>query len=96
MAYSAAGLTRLSSGGGANVWFYRTLDTTATVNSAAYFTGDAVDMLSIGDFIIQQTVGGTVALPTSVTAGTLMWVLSNDGTTVDVSDGTSVVVTDTD
>ncbi len=96
MAFNATGLTRLSSGGGANVYFYRSLDASAAVNSAAYFTGDAVNMLNIGDLIIQQEVGGAIDAPTSVTNGTLMWVLSNNGTVVDVSDGTAIVVTDSD
>ena len=95
MAYSAAGLVKMGSGGGFNIYFYRSLDTAATVNSAAYFNS-AVDFLNVGDLIIQQQVGGTVAPPTSVTAGTLMWVLSNNGTAVDVSDGTAIVVTDGD
>tara|TARA_R110002110_G_scaffold112168_2_gene278948 strand:- start:7984 stop:8271 length:288 start_codon:yes stop_codon:yes gene_type:complete len=95
MAYSADGLVKLSAGGGFNVYFYRSLDTAATINTAAYFNS-AVNFLNVGDLIIQQQVGGTVAVPTSVTAGTLMWVLSNNGTAVDVSDGTAIVVTDSD
>ena len=96
MAYSSAGLTRMASGGGANIWFYRSTDNKATVNSSGYFTGDAVDMLNIGDLVIQQEVSGTIALPTACDAGSLMWVVSNNGTVVDVSDGTDVVVTDGD
>lgn len=95
MAFAASGLTRLASGGGANVWFYRSTDAAGTINTSGYFTGDSVDYLNVGDLIIQQQVDSATA-PTSVTAGTLMWVLSNDGTTVDVSDGTAIVVTDTD
>lgn len=96
MAFDKTGLTRMASGGGANIWFYRSTDNKATCNSAGYFTGDAVNYLNIGDLVIQQEVSGATALPTAADAGCLMWVVSNDGSTVDVSDGTDIVVTDGD
>lgn len=88
MAYSAAGLSKVSELGvnGNTLWYYCTLDAAATVAASAYFTGSAVDMLRIGDLIIRQTVGGTVAVPTSVTTWGIHVVLTNDGTTVDLSD----------
>ena len=69
-------------------WTYTTTDAIATVNTAAYFTGDAVNMLQVRDMII---VADTNAPTTS-----FVTVLSNDGTTVDVSDGTAVAETDSD
>jgi hypothetical protein len=98
MAYSAAGLSKVAELGvnGNTLWYYCTLDTAATVDTSAYFTGAVVDMLRVGDVILRQTVGGTVAVPTSVTTWGWHVVLSNDGTTVDVSDALAGVVTNTD
>lgn len=88
MAYSAAGLSKVAELGvnGCTLWAYFTLDPSATVFASGYFTGSAVDMLRVGDLIIRETVGGTVAVPTSVTTWGIHVVLTNDGTTVDVSD----------
>jgi len=88
MAYSAAGLSKMAEMGvnGCTLWAYFTLDAAATVAASGYFTGSAVDMLRIGDLIIRETVGGTVAVPTSVTTWGIHVVLTNDGTTVDLSD----------
>jgi len=95
MAFNSQYLSRLAGGGGFALWHFRTTDTKATMNTAGYFSGDAVNMLEVGDVIIAQQVDA-VAAPATITSVDLMNVLSNDGTTVDVSDGTSVVVTDTD
>lgn len=76
-------------------WHYRTTDTPATVDTAGYFTGDAVNMLRVGDVILVQQVDN-VDTPTSLTASGFHNVLSNDGTTVDVSNATAIAVTDTD
>jgi len=88
MAYASSGLGMLATCNGWSLWLYKTTDAIATINSAAYFTGDAVNMLQVRDMII---VADTNAPTTS-----FVTVLSNDGTTVDVSDGTAVVETDSD
>lgn len=88
MAYSSSGLGMLATSGGWTLWHYTTTDTIATVNTAAYFTGDAINMLSVRDLII---VTDTNAPTTS-----FVTVLSNSGTAVDVSDGTAVAETDSD
>ena len=88
MAYTASSLSMLATANGFSLWHYSTVDPIATVNSAAYFTGEAVNMLAARDLIIvSDTNAPTMSFVT---------VLSNDGTTVDVSDGTAVVETDTD
>ena len=55
MAYGASGLTRLSSGGGGNLWLYRSLDASTAADAAGYFN-DAVAFLNIGDVILYQQV----------------------------------------
>jgi len=88
MAYGASGLSRMSSGGGYAIWMYVTADPIATVNTAAYFTGEAVNMLNAGDVMW--------VYDTNVPTLSIVQVLTNDGTTVDVSDGTTIAQTDTD
>lgn len=88
MAYNSANLTSLCTGNGFTLWHYTSADAIATVNTAAYFTGDSVNMLAVRDLIIVVDS----ATPTS----SLVTVLSNDGTTVDVSDGLAITETDTD
>jgi len=88
MAFAISGLSLLSTANGFSLWNYTTTDAIATVNTAAYFTGDSVNMLNVRDLII---VTDTNAPTTS-----LCNVLSNNGTTVDVSDGTTIVETDGD
>ena len=88
MAYAASGLSLLATANGFSLWHYSTTDAIATVNTAAYFTGDAVNMLQARDVI----------LVSDTNVPTMNWVivLSNDGTTVDVSNGTEIVETDAD
>lgn len=74
---------------------YDTLDNHATVDGAAYFTGDAVSMLKVGDII------DVIVWSTAVRTGTISTygrhiVNSNTGSAVDVSDVTVGVVTDSD
>jgi hypothetical protein len=88
MAYASSGLGMLATSDGWTLWLYKTTDAIATVNTAAYFTGDSVNMLKVRDMII---VADTNAPTTS-----FVTVLSNDGSTVDVSDGTAVAETDSD
>tara|TARA_Y100001937_G_scaffold85945_1_gene116239 strand:+ start:249 stop:512 length:264 start_codon:yes stop_codon:yes gene_type:complete len=87
MAYSASGLTRINGDSNGSLWRYTTTDAIATVNTAGYFN-DAANMLGVRDLIM---VHDTNAPTTS-----LVTVLSNTGTVVDVSDGTAVAETDSD
>ena len=95
MAYNAKYLTLMAHGAGQQWWSYRTADTPATVDSAGYFTGEAVGMLKVGDLVFVQQVDDPAA-PGSVTAAGWHLVLSNDGVTVDVSNATAVAVSDAD
>jgi len=88
MAYASSGLSMLATANGFSLWHYKTADAIATVNTSGYFTGEAVNMLSVRDMII---VSDTATPTTSFVS-----VLSNNGTTVDVSDGTAIAETDTD
>ena len=76
--------------GAPSVWSYVTADAVNTVSAAQYFN-DLVDVLAVGDLIYAACgagSGGTLA-------PRLFVVVSNDGTDVDVADGTAVSVTDT-
>lgn len=91
MAFSRSGLQRIA---GANsdagaLWLYKTTDTAATVNTADYFL-DAISELKLLDVLILVTdTGGTPAVVIS-------YVNANDGTTIDIVDGTTISATDTD
>lgn len=87
MAYSAANLTRLAGGSGVALWHYTSTDAIATVNTAGYFN-DAADMLNVRDVII--------VVDSNTPTTSFVSVLSNDGSTVDVSDGTAIAETDSD
>lgn len=87
MAFSAANLTRLAGGSGVALWHYTSADAIATVNTAGYFN-DAANMLNVRDVII--------VVDSNTPTTNLVNVLSNDGSTVDVSDGTAIVETDGD
>lgn len=95
MAYNAKYLTLMAHGAGQQWWSYRTADTPANVDSAGYFTGEAVGMLKVGDLIFVQQVDNP-ATPGSVSAAGWHLVLSNNGSTVDVSNATAVATSDTD
>ena len=88
MAYSASGLTRIGGDSNGSMWRYTTTDAIAAVNSAGYFTGEAVNMLAVRDLIVVHD--------TNTPTTNFVPVLSNNGTTVDVSDGTAVAETDGD
>ena len=88
MAYSASGLHRIGGASNVNLWIYQTTDAIAAVNSAGYFTGEAVNMLAVRDLIVVHD--------TNTPTTNFVTVLSNNGTTVDVSDGTAVAETDGD
>lgn len=87
MAFTATTLSQLATGGGFTLWHYSTTDNIATMNTAAYFDG-AVNLLGVRDIII--------ASDTSTPTTSFVSVLSNNGTTVDVSDGTAIAETDSD
>ena len=88
MAYASSGLSMLATANGFSLWHYSTADAIATVNSAAYFTGEAVNMLKTRDVIMVSD--------TNTPTINFVIVLSNNGTTVDVSDATLIAETDTD
>ena len=87
MAYAASGLTRLGGDSNGSLWRYTTTDAIATINSANYFN-DAANMLAVRDHVIVHD--------TNVPTTNFVTVLSNNGTAVDVSDGTAVAETDGD
>lgn len=95
MAYEAKHLTLMAHGAGQQWWSYRTSDTPTSVDTTGYFGDEAVGMLKVGDLIFVQQVDNPNS-PSSVTVGGWHMVLSNDGTTVDVSNATTVAATDTD
>tara|TARA_X000001382_G_scaffold109403_1_gene85601 strand:+ start:8037 stop:8312 length:276 start_codon:yes stop_codon:yes gene_type:complete len=91
MAYSATGLQPIGGQGKAGsapqMWSYTSADAIATVNTEGYFNA-AADLLKVGDLMYVHDS----ATPT----GSLVIVLSNTGTVVDVSNGTTIAVTDSD
>ena len=87
MAYAASGLTRLGGDSNGSLWRYTTTDAIATVNTANYFN-DAANMLAVRDLVIVHD--------TNTPTTNFDTVLSNNGTAVDVSDGTAVAETDGD
>jgi hypothetical protein len=95
MAYDKAHLAAITYANGRTGWQYDTLDTAATVDSAAYFTGRAIQMLRVGDIIRRRTWATAIGTGTISTAGDHV-VNANNGTTVDVTDSTALDQTDTD
>lgn len=90
MAFDSDDLHLVGGGSGQRLWLYNTTDTIATVNTAAYFTGEAVNMLQVNDVIIvASSTGGTPVVSHT-------YVNSNDGSAVDVVDGVAVTATDSD
>jgi hypothetical protein len=93
MAFESKNLAVLAYANGFTLWHYQTADAAAGVDSAGYFNG-AAQMLRVGDIIERTTFDdGTFA---AVSTYGRHIVLSNNGTTVDVSDTTAGTVTDTD
>ena len=91
MAYSHPGLQRVgpSNSDAPTFWTYSTTDSAADLNTADYFLA-AINDLTVGDLIYAITSTGTTAV------AALYYVLSNDGTAVDVNDGTVLANTDSD
>jgi len=96
MAFSDQHIALIAHGGQGNfkLWHYLTADAPATVDTAGYFDAKARE-LGLGDLILVVRVDDPAA-PTAVTAVGWHVVVSNDGTTVDVSDATAIGLTDTD
>lgn len=92
MAFSADGFNThgaSKSGNAPSMHTYSTTDAIGDVNTAGYFNSIA-SLLKVGDIIFCFTsTGGTAAM-------SVVWVNSNTGTVVDVTDGLTVTATDTD
>jgi len=87
MAYSATGFNVIAAnkrGSAPSIYSYSSAEAKATVTGSGYFN-DLVDTLNVGDLVIIYDT----ATPTM----TLSVVMSNDGTDVDLSNGTAVDVT---
>tara|TARA_Y100000361_G_scaffold15832_1_gene12488 strand:+ start:61 stop:324 length:264 start_codon:yes stop_codon:yes gene_type:complete len=87
MAYSSANLSLMSLSSDKRIFSYTTTDAIGTVNNSGYFN-DAVSMIRVGDVIMVHDSN----------TPTHHWCVcvSNNGTVVDISDGTVVVQTDGD
>lgn len=87
MAYQSAKLEMLAGGGaGITVWGYSsTADAKAAIDTAGYFNS-AVNLLRVGDWMLINASDGYG----------IFIVNANDGTTVDITDGTAVGAADTD
>jgi hypothetical protein len=92
MAFSATGFNThgaSKAGNAPSVHTYSTADAIADVNTSGYFNTVA-SILKVGDVIFCYTSsGGTPAM-------SIVWVNSNTGTVVDVTNGTTVDATDSD
>jgi len=91
MAYSVTGLQPIGgqakAGNAPQMWSYTSADAIATVNTSGYFNS-AADLLKVGDLIY--------VYDSNTPTASLVVVLSNTGTVVDVSDGTALSVADAD
>jgi len=92
MAFNATGFATIGAskaGNAPSLYAYSTADTIADVNTSGYFN-TLSDNLSVGDVIlVRSSTGGTQAL-------TLVYVASNSGGVVDVTDGLTITATDSD
>ena len=91
MAYSITGLQPIGgqskAGNAPQMWSYTSADALARVNTTGYFN-DAADVLKVGDLLY--------VYDSNTPTASLVVVLSNTGTVVDVSDGTALSVADAD
>ena len=87
MAYSSANLSLMSLSSDKRIFSYTTTDAVGTVNNSGYFN-DSANMIRVGDVIMVHDSN----------TPTHHWCVcvSNNGTVVDISDGTVVVQTDGD
>lgn len=92
MAFNATGFATIGAskaGNAPSLYAYSTADTIADVNTSGYFD-TLSDNLSVGDVIlVRSSTGGTQAL-------SLVYVASNSGGVVDVTDGLTITATDSD
>lgn len=95
MAFDKANLSPIGYGNGQTLWYYKTTDAPGVVDTAGYFSGEAVDMMKVADVVLVVQVDDVVAPAVVTTAGHHV-VNSNDGTTVDVTDASALIVTDID
>ena len=91
MAFSRTGINPIGGqskkGTAPQMWTYTSADSIATVNTAGYFN-DMTNELSVGDVIFVHDS----ATPTM----SIVMVASNASSVVDVTDGTTVAMTDSD
>lgn len=91
MAYAATGLNPVGGqskkGSNSAMWTYTSADAIATVNTAGYFN-DASSMLAVGDLI--------AVYDSNTPTMSFVMVASNASGVVDVTDGTTVAMTDSD
>ena len=91
MAYASSGLTPIGgqskAGNAPQMWAYKSADAIATVNTSGYFNS-ASDLLKVGDLMYIHDSNTPTA--------SLVIVLSNASSVVDVSDGTTISVADAD
>lgn len=92
MAFSMTGFNThgaSKAGNAPSVHTYSTTDAIGDVNTSGYFNSIA-SILKVGDIIFCYTsTGGTAAM-------SIVWVNSNTGSVVDVTDGLTVTATDSD
>lgn len=92
MAFSTTGFAAIGTskaGNAPSLYSYRTTDAIADVNTSGYFNSIA-SIVKAGDFILCVTSTGTTAV------ASMVYVLTNTGTVVDVSDGTVFAATNGD
>ena len=91
MAYASSGLTPIGgqskAGNAPQMWAYTSADAIATVNTSGYFNS-ASDLLKVGDLMY--------IYDSNTPTASLVIVLSNASSVVDVSDGTAISVADAD
>lgn len=92
MAFDRSNMARSSSHGNSNApvtWAYSTTDLATDVDTSGYFN-EMINELEVGDLIYAHV--DTDGTPAYI----LYPVISNDGTNVDVSNGTALSATNTD
>jgi hypothetical protein len=92
MAFSTTGFAAIGTskaGNAPSLYSYRTTDAIADVNTSGYFNSIA-SVVKAGDFILCVTSTGSTAV------ASMVYVLTNTGTVVDVSDGTVFAATNGD
>ena len=91
MAYAQSGLQPIGgqskAGNAPQMWSYKSADAIADVNTEGYFN-DASDVLKVGDLIY--------VFDSNTPTANLVVVLSNESGVVDVSNGESISVSDSD